>query len=180
MTHFADLILGADTRGLLKGKDALEATTKAGANTDRAVRGVDGRFKKAGDSASTAASKFDGFTKSADRTKAIALAGTKALAGMAVAFGAFASLSGAVGVIREFESSVSKMGAISGATASELAAMRDMAKSLGSATEFSSKQAADGLSFLAMAGFSATESIAAIPAVLDPCDCIRFGLGAGS
>ena len=39
-TNFAELILSARTDGLLKGKKALEDTTKAAANTDKAVSGT--------------------------------------------------------------------------------------------------------------------------------------------
>lgn len=176
MTNFADLVLGAHTAGLLKGKKALEETTKAGAATERATDGVKDGFKRAGDAAGAAAPKVREFGEASDRTKAIALAGTRALAGMAAAFGAVAGLGSAVGVIREFETSVSKMGAISGATTAELEEMRNVAKDLGSATEFSSKQAADGLSYLAMAGFGASESIAAIPSVLDLATASGMGL----
>ncbi|MGB0854242.1 MAG: phage tail tape measure protein [Pikeienuella sp.] len=133
-------------------------------------------FVRAGRSAAQARPKLGGFNTAADRTRALALAGTKALAGMAGAFLSFAAAGAAVRAISEFESSVSKMGAISGATAAELEAMRNVAKDLGSTTEFSAKQAADGLTFLSMAGFEAAESIAAIPAVLDLATSAGIGL----
>jgi TP901 family phage tail tape measure protein len=176
MANFAELVLKYRSEGHEKTLKEMDRTKASGAATEKSVDSMGRGFVRAGRQAVTAAPNIEGFNKSADRTKAIALAGAKAIAGMAVAFGAFATLSGAVTVIREFESSVSKMGAISGATATELAAMRDIAKDLGAATEFSAKQAADGLSFLAMAGFSAAESIAAIPAVLDLATASGLGL----
>ena len=66
-----------------------------------------------------------------------------------------------------FENSMAQVAAITGATGSELAALRDIAKDLGATTEFSASQAADGLRFLGMAGFDAAESISAIPDVLN-------------
>jgi TP901 family phage tail tape measure protein len=93
---------------------------------------------------------------------------------------ATAGLGVAIMTIANFESSVSKMGAVSRATTVELAAMRDIAQEFGSATEFSATQAADGLTFLAMAGFSASESMAALPAVLDLATASGMGLAAAA
>lgn len=45
--------------------------------------------------------------------------------------------------------------------------LEEAARSVGAATEFSAQQAAEGLDFLAMAGFDATQSMAAIPQVVD-------------
>ena len=92
------------------------------------------------------------------------------------ALGAFVSLGSAVRIIADFESSISRLGAVSRATGSELKSLRDIAKELGSTTEFSASQAADGLNFLAMAGFNAAEAMAAIPAVLDLATASQMGL----
>ncbi len=182
--RYVDLVMGADTRGLLKGKHALEATTKAGANTDNAVRRVDGRFKKAGDTADKASTKVDKFSKATDRTKGAAAAASKSLGVMTAAVGAAASaaatLAGATRIIREFDSSMSQVAAITRATASEMEAMRDIAKELGRTTEFTSAQAADGLKFLGMAGFEASEGMAALPAVLDLATAAAMDLGSAA
>jgi TP901 family phage tail tape measure protein len=92
------------------------------------------------------------------------------------ALGAFVSLGSAVRIIADFESSISRLGAVSRATGSELESLRNIAKELGSTTEFSASQAADGLNFLAMAGFNAAEAMAAIPAVLDLATASQMGL----
>ena len=94
----------------------------------------------------------------------------------AAATAAFASVGQAISVIREFESAMSNVSAVTRATTADLAAMRDTAKELGRTTEFSAAQAADGLRFLGMAGFSAKESIASIPAVLDLATASAMGL----
>lgn len=87
--------------------------------------------------------------------------------------GAIASavaVSGGIGsVIRtnaEFGASMSRVAAISGATAGELEQLRATALQMGADTAFSAAQAADALGFLAMAGFSASEAMEAIPDVL--------------
>ena len=83
----ATLVLGADFSQLLKAKQALSETAKEGAKTEKAVGGTKSGFDKAGRGAAGASVQFDKFGKSADRARGMALAGTKALAGMAVALG---------------------------------------------------------------------------------------------
>lgn len=113
-------------------------------------------------------------------TERMGVAAKKGLGMVAIAataaLGALASVGTAVNTISQFEGSISKLGAVSGATADQMTAMRDIARDLGATTEFSAQQAADGLTFLAMAGFSASESMAAIPAVLDLATASGMGL----
>ena len=66
-----------------------------------------------------------------------------------------------------FEKSMNKVRAVSGATGSDFTAMSDTAKELGRTTAFSASQAADGMSFLAMAGFEANDIVSAMPGVLN-------------
>lgn len=111
------------------------------------------------------------------KTSGVAAAGAKKLGlAIATAIGATASIGAAVRTIREFETNISKLEAVTGASAREMADMRNIAKELGSTTEFSSAQAASGLTFLGMAGFDAAEGIAAIPDVLDLATASGMGL----
>lgn len=146
---FAQLGMTVDTRDVDKGT--------------RSVRGFASETQKAGKSVGTA-------------TTSMAKNWKMAAAAVAAAVVALRTLGGAITLLRQFENSMSQVGAISRATASELAAMRDVAKDLGSSTEFSASQAADGMRFLAMAGFDAKESIAAIPDVLDLATASGMGL----
>lgn len=73
----------------------------------------------------------------------------------------------AVGTIAEFGAQMSKVAAVSGATGETLTSLTDTAKELGATTVFSATEAAEGMEFLARAGFSANEVIEAIPATLD-------------
>lgn len=152
MINYVDLVLGADTRGLLKAVRHQEDVTRAGVKAERQAGRTGGAMAALG---------------KAGRSAGVALA---AGAAAMVSFGA------AVQAIAQFETSISRLGAVSRATAAELESMRDIAKDLGSSTEFSATQAADGLNFLAMAGFSVQESIAAIPAVLDLATASGMGL----
>ncbi|MCP3684781.1 MAG: phage tail tape measure protein [bacterium] len=67
----------------------------------------------------------------------------------------------------EFEKTMVIVKGVSRATQDEFEAMSDSAKLLGETTEFSATQAAEGLKFLTMAGISVTDSVTALPGVLD-------------
>lgn len=65
-----------------------------------------------------------------------------------------------------FEKSMNRVKALSGATADEFAKLREQAIKLGSTTQYSASQAADAMGYLSMAGFSATQTLDALPGVL--------------
>lgn len=67
----------------------------------------------------------------------------------------------------EFEASMSRVGAIADATNAEFTSLGTTARALGAATIFSASEAADGMSFLAMAGFETNEIIQTMPGLLD-------------
>jgi TP901 family phage tail tape measure protein len=66
-----------------------------------------------------------------------------------------------------FETGMNRVGVVSRATAAEVEQMSAVARELGATTQFSATQAADAMSFLAMAGFNANETMAALPGTLD-------------
>ncbi len=78
-----------------------------------------------------------------------------------------AAVGASVKAAANFEQSMAKVKAISGATDTEFRQLTDTAKYLGETTQFSASQAADGLAFLSLAGFKAQDSINAMPAVLN-------------
>lgn len=84
------------------------------------------------------------------------------------AFGVAASagLGTAVKVAADFESAMSRVGALSGATAQELKKLTANAEEMGRKTAFSATQAAEGQQYLAMAGYKTNEIIAAMPGLL--------------
>lgn len=108
----------------------------------------------------------------------------KSFGGVALAVGSAAaamlSFGAVVRQISEFETSMSRLNAVSGASAAQMANMRDIARDLGSTTEFSASQAADGLNFLAMAGFNASEAMESLPAVLDLATASGLGLASAA
>lgn len=94
---------------------------------------------------------------------AVGVAAGVAAAGAAAMGGGLAY---SIGRAAEFEQAMANVGAISLASADDLARLESAALSAGSTTSFTATQAADGLAFLAMAGFDVDQSISALPAVL--------------
>ena len=72
-----------------------------------------------------------------------------------------------VSVGRDFESTMKTVQAWSGATGDALKDLTDKAREMGATTEYTATEAAGALKFLAAAGFSAEESISALPGTLD-------------
>ena len=77
----------------------------------------------------------------------------------------------------EFESSMSKVAALSGATGDELEALEKQARELGATTIFSASQAAEGMAFLAMAGYDTNQILASMPGLLDLAAAGQLELG---
>ncbi|MDQ0150564.1 phage tail tape measure protein [Eubacterium multiforme] len=76
---------------------------------------------------------------------------------------------GAVGIKvgMDFESQMSRVKAISGATGDQFKELEDQALSLGQSTAFSAKEVAEGMENLASAGFNTKEIMEAMPGLLD-------------
>jgi len=83
--------------------------------------------------------------------------------GVAFAAAAFgAGITGSIRLLAEFEQEISTVAAVTGATREEMEQFSRVAQELGSSTRFSATQAAQGLTFLARAGFTVAESLAAV------------------
>ena len=80
----------------------------------------------------------------------------------------------------EFTAAISKVGAISGATADELKQLEDAARLYGSTTMYSAKESADALQYMALAGWNAQQSIDALPSVLNLAASSGMDLGRAS
>lgn len=105
-----------------------------------------------------------------------ALSKASAAAGVAVV----AAVGSSVKAAANFEQSMAKVKAISGATDEEFKQLNATAKHLGATTQFSASQAADGLAFLSLAGFKAQDSIDAMPAVLNLAAAGAIDLGSAA
>ena len=67
----------------------------------------------------------------------------------------------------DFEGSMNKVSAISGATGKDLQSLEDLAKQMGATTKFSASESADALSYMGMAGWKTQDMISGLPGVLN-------------
>src|SRR5690625_2163760 len=86
----------------------------------------------------------------------------------------------AVKTASDFDTSMSKVAAVSGAAGDEFDALREQAKELGASTVFSASEAASGMEFLARAGFEANDVMSAMPGMLDLAASSALDLGVAS
>lgn len=143
---------------VIAGKDdASDELKKVLGNLEKQKRAVDDSSDSARNMGK--ASKF---------MKVGAVAAAAALAGLAVA-GAkvYREISKSVDAAKEFERALVSAGAKANATEAQLVAMKNAAFAASSASEFSAKQAADAMGFLAQAGFEVNEQMEALPGVLN-------------
>lgn len=95
---------------------------------------------------------------------------------------AFAFLATAAGIgtsvrlLADFGQAMSTVRAITGATEQQFVALSEEAQRLGATTRFTATQAADGLTFLARAGFTADEALGAIEGTLQLAQAGGLGL----
>lgn len=72
-----------------------------------------------------------------------------------------------VSTYNDFETGMSAVKSLSGATNEEFVQLKQTAKDLGATTAFSASEASEGMQYLAMAGWDTNEIIAAMPGLLD-------------
>lgn len=127
----------------------------------------------------SASGSFTGLGKSMLSVGAIAggaaLAGITALTAGLIAFGRASVREGAA-----YTKAMSNVKAVSGATAEEFDLLTASAEELGKTTKFTAIEAAEGMSFLAMAGFEVVDIIGAMPGVLDLAAAGNLQLGRAS
>lgn len=87
------------------------------------------------------------------------------LADAAEAMARFAADSVQVGA--GFDASMSKVSAISGATADEFDALRELAREAGASTQYTAQDAADALTYMAMAGWKTEQMTSGLSGILD-------------
>ena len=156
-----------------KARDSLGRFVKSAGDAEKATGGVADGSKKAGTSLadvvknSNSAGGALGKVASSAKLAAVQLV---AVAAAAMGIGQITK------TLAGFEQSMASVAAITRASASEMDAMRKVAKQLGAETEFSASQAADGFKYLGLAGWSAEQSIAAIPSVVDLATAASLGL----
>lgn len=67
----------------------------------------------------------------------------------------------------DFASAMSKVAAVSGATGSEMDALREKAREMGSKTKFSASEAAEAMNYMAMAGWKTNDMLSGIEGIMN-------------
>ena len=101
----------------------------------------------------------------------------RTLAGAASALALAAGAAAGIRVLASFEQAMSTVAAITQATGDKLADLEATARELGSTTRFSATQAAEGMLFLARAGFTTDEVLASIEGTLQLAQAGNLDLG---
>lgn len=77
------------------------------------------------------------------------------------------TVSDSINAFKDFEATMSKVSAISGATGSDLDALTQKAKELGAQTKFTSTEVGEAFNFMGMAGWKTEEMLAGIEGILN-------------
>lgn len=99
---------------------------------------------------------------------------------MPLSLGVAAIGTAAIKTTMDFDSSMSNVQAISGATAAEMDQLRTTAREMGAATSFSASEAGDAMGYMAMAGWKAQDMISGIPGILSLAEASGEGLATTS
>ena len=142
-----------DLSGKLKeDREAMDAAKKAADNLDSTLD----------DTAEEASEASDGFTTMKAALADLVASGIKKAIDGFVDLGKQAFEAGT-----NFESAMSKVAAISGATGSEVQQLHDKAKELGAATKYTATESADALSYMAMAGWKTQDMLDGLSGVMN-------------
>ncbi|MEH7651787.1 phage tail tape measure protein, partial [Bacillus safensis] len=98
-------------------------------------------------------------------------------AALAVGGAVVAGIGVSVKTAADFEEAMSKVQSISGATGKDFEGLKKVAMDLGETTKFTATEAAQGLQYLAMAGFSVKDQIGSLPAVLNMAAAANVDMG---
>ena len=108
------------------------------------------------------AEKFGGIKRAGEALAPVGKLLTATVTAPVVALGASAIKTG-----MDFDASISKVGALSGATGKDLQKLENVAREMGKTTQYSATEAADALGYMALAGWDVDESTSALPGVLN-------------
>lgn len=147
-----------------RGSSASASTAKRefsemGQSAEQAASHAEREWKSSSTGIGSAISKIGSLASKGLKVATVAITGTAAaLGGVSAA---------AIKVGSDFESQMSRVKAISGATGEEFEQLKAQAMQLGADTSFSASQAAEGMENLAAAGFTTSEIMNAMPGLLN-------------
>lgn len=119
--------------------------------------------------------QFDGLTQAGQSLTSVGTALTAGVTAPVVALGAAAIKTGS-----EFSTAMSKVQALSGASAEDMQKLEATAREMGATTVFSASDAADALGYMALAGWDTQQSIDGLPGILNLAAASQMELGAAS
>ena len=131
----------AETEAKLK---SLEEQAKSSATALQEIAAKGEKLKTVGDNVTNVGKKF-----------------------MPVTLGVVGLGTAAVKTAADFDSAMSKVAAVSGATGSDLEALRDKAREMGEKTKFSASEAAEAMNYMAMAGWKTEDMLSGIEGVMN-------------
>lgn len=120
--------------------------------TETSIHGLDSALEKAG----------DGFTVFKGVVADLVADGIRLLVDSLKEAATYALQTG-----MDFESAMSQVVAVSGATGDEVQALTDKAKEMGAKTKFSAKESADAFNYMAMAGWKTEDMLNGIEGIMD-------------
>ena len=118
------------------------------------------------------------FTNAVNNLKSTISGATKVIAAAETALISFSAKAVSAGM--DFDKAMSNVKAISGATAEEMETLRNKAQEMGSSTVYSASQAADALSYMALAGWDTKSMTEGISPVLNLAAASAMDLGTAS
>ena len=143
------------------GQDKYDALQREIIETEEELR----RLQQEAETTSSVLSKIDEAGKKLEK-----VGDTITGAGRAVmpVSGAVAGLgAAAVKTSADFDSAMSQVAAVSGATGSDFDALRDKAREMGSKTKFSASEAAEAMNYMAMAGWKTEDMLSGIDGIMN-------------
>lgn len=149
-------------------KSQQNGTKDSAENLGKSVKGTSEDFKSAKSNIKSYEDAVSGLNSAIkdvnDDLKGIVTVASGAVA--AVGGAAVGAVSAAVDVGANFEKSMSKVQAISGAAGDDLAALEQAAKNMGASTSKTAAEAADALSYMALAGWKTEEMLTGLEPIL--------------
>lgn len=140
-------------------KKTADAETTAN-KTEKALKGLGDEAQKSGEKAERAAK--GGFTVMKGALSNLVAGGINAAWNGLKQLGISAFQAGS-----DFESGMSEVGAISGATGDDLSALRDKAKEMGASTKYTATESAEAFKYMAMAGWKTSDMLDGISGVMN-------------
>lgn len=173
---------------ILQAVDRLTAPIR---KTGESIRKLTDSQRRLKDSANQANQALDRQTRALAKmqkareglAKGLAVGGNMMFVGHAagqVGRSAAGMLSGPIQAAANFEAAMSKVGAVSRANGDQLSQLTAKARELGATTRYSAAESAQGMQYLAMAGFSTEQMMASLPGVMNMATAGAADLGRAS